>query len=59
MIEIMTSIVERNGVSGLYKGMESKLLQTVLTTALMYLCYEKISTFVFHVMRGTHKTKSL
>jgi len=58
MIEIMTSIVQRNGFNGLYKGLESKLLQTVLTTALMFLCYEKISSFVFQIMRGTHKTKS-
>jgi adenine nucleotide transporter 17 len=57
MIEIMVMIVQKNGVkNGLYKGMEVKLLQTVLTTALMFLCYEKIAAFVFRVMRGKAKT---
>lgn len=58
MLEIMASIVERNGFQGLYKGLESKLIQTVLTTALMYLCYEKISAFVFQIMKGSAKIKS-
>lgn len=30
----------------LYKGLEAKLLQTVMTTALMYVFYEKIYSFV-------------
>lgn len=35
---------------GLFKGLEAKLLQTVLTAALMFLLYEKISSFTFRVM---------
>ncbi|CAG2116347.1 unnamed protein product [Medioppia subpectinata] len=58
MIEILRWIVRKNGVQGLYKGLESKLLQTVLTTALMYLCYEKISATVFQIMRGSQRIKS-
>lgn len=34
----------------LYRGLESKLSQTVLTAALMLLTYEKISLFVFMLM---------
>lgn len=41
----------KEGPSGLFKGMESKLLQTVLTTALMFMCYEKISAGVFRIMK--------
>lgn len=38
------------GVLGLFKGLEAKLLQTVLTAALMFLLYEKIAAFTFGVM---------
>lgn len=38
------------GVLGLFKGLEAKLLQTVLTAALMFLLYEKIASCTFRVM---------
>ena len=40
----------REGFLGLYRGMEAKLVQTVMTAALMFLCYEKIAAFIFRVM---------
>lgn len=40
----------RYGVFGLFKGLEAKLLQTVLTAALMFLLYEKIASCTFRVM---------
>uniref|UniRef100_A0A3Q2EIL8 Uncharacterized protein n=1 Tax=Cyprinodon variegatus TaxID=28743 RepID=A0A3Q2EIL8_CYPVA len=40
----------RHGVLGLFKGLEAKLLQTVLTAALMFLLYEKIASGTFKVM---------
>uniref|UniRef100_F7GBM7 Solute carrier family 25 member 17 n=2 Tax=Monodelphis domestica TaxID=13616 RepID=F7GBM7_MONDO len=43
--------VRRFGVMGLYKGLEAKLLQTVLTAALMFLVYEKLTAATFMVMR--------
>ncbi|KAK2577159.1 hypothetical protein KPH14_003316 [Odynerus spinipes] len=46
-IQILFHILKKQGIFGLYKGMEAKLLQTVLTAALMFLTYEKISRFVF------------
>ncbi|XP_054168049.1 peroxisomal membrane protein PMP34-like [Oppia nitens] len=58
IIEIFKTIVNKQGFNGLYKGMESKLLQTVLTTALMYLFYEKISSTVFQLMRASKRVKS-
>lgn len=39
-----------NGLGGMYKGMEAKLLQTVLTAALMFMVYEKIAAATFRVM---------
>uniref|UniRef100_A0A672T289 Peroxisomal membrane protein PMP34-like n=1 Tax=Sinocyclocheilus grahami TaxID=75366 RepID=A0A672T289_SINGR len=43
------------GVLGLFKGLEAKLLQTVLTAALMFLLYEKIANTTFRVM-GVKRT---
>ncbi|KAL3053779.1 hypothetical protein OYC64_006161 [Pagothenia borchgrevinki] len=42
--------IKRYGVLGLYKGLEAKLLQTVLTAALMFVIYEKITAATFKVM---------
>uniref|UniRef100_A0A8D1QN75 Solute carrier family 25 member 17 n=2 Tax=Sus scrofa TaxID=9823 RepID=A0A8D1QN75_PIG len=42
--------VRRFGIMGLYKGLEAKLLQTVLTAALMFLVYEKLTATTFMVM---------
>lgn len=43
------------GMLGLFKGLEAKLLQTVLTAALMFLLYEKIASTTFRVM-GVKRT---
>ncbi|KAK0168180.1 hypothetical protein PV327_002006 [Microctonus hyperodae] len=49
-IQMVLYILKKQGIVGLYKGMEAKLLQTVLTAALMFLAYEKISRFVFRIL---------
>jgi adenine nucleotide transporter 17 len=46
------------GVIGLYKGMEAKLLQTILTAALMFAAYEKIANFVFRILLNRQKMSS-
>lgn len=38
------------GLSGFYKGLESKLYQTVLSTALMFFCYEKLIRFISNIL---------
>ncbi|XP_035233875.1 peroxisomal membrane protein PMP34-like, partial [Stegodyphus dumicola] len=58
MLQIFSYIIRTNGVKGLYKGLEAKLLQTVLTAALMFLCYEKIAAFVFHIMGLSHPLRN-
>jgi len=51
ILEIFQEILKRDGVQrGRYRGLESKLLQTVLTTAMMYLTYEKIVAFIFALL---------
>ena len=50
MSSSLAQIVRTQGLKGLYKGMESKLLQTVLTAAFMFMVYEKIAAAVFRLM---------
>lgn len=49
--------IKKNGFLGLYKGLEAKLLQTVLTAALMFVVYEKITAATFRAMRLNRKLK--
>ncbi|XP_055601676.1 peroxisomal membrane protein PMP34 [Uranotaenia lowii] len=46
MIQMLLVILKKQGAAGLFRGMEAKLLQTVLTAALMFMTYEKIARFV-------------
>lgn len=52
VLQLILFELKRNGVKGLFRGIEAKLLQTVLTAALMFLTYEKISSFVFAILRA-------
>uniref|UniRef100_A0A672YKR7 Solute carrier family 25 member 17 n=2 Tax=Sphaeramia orbicularis TaxID=375764 RepID=A0A672YKR7_9TELE len=47
---LLVNRARRFGMLGLFKGLEAKLLQTVLTAALMFLLYEKIASCTFRVM---------
>ncbi|KAK5616201.1 hypothetical protein CRENBAI_015674 [Crenichthys baileyi] len=49
--------IKKHGFLGLYKGLEAKLLQTVLTAALMFVVYEKITSATFRVMGLNKKPK--
>lgn len=51
VIALFLDRVKTQGFFGLYKGLEAKLLQTVLTAALMFVVYEKITAATFKVMR--------
>uniref|UniRef100_A0A8C9U8F0 Solute carrier family 25 member 17 n=1 Tax=Serinus canaria TaxID=9135 RepID=A0A8C9U8F0_SERCA len=50
VLYLLQQRVRRFGIVGLYKGLEAKLLQTVLTAALMFLVYEKLTAATFTVM---------
>lgn len=52
MWRLIYTILQKDGFFGLFHGLNAKLLQTVLTAALMFLCYEKISSLVFAIMLG-------
>lgn len=42
LLRCLVDLVRSRGVSGMYRGLETKLLQTVLTSAFMFVVYEKI-----------------
>lgn len=46
MVNMFWGILNRYGIQGLFRGLEAKLLQTVLTAALMFMTYEKIAKTV-------------
>lgn len=54
----LAKLVRSQGLKGLYKGMESKLLQTVLTAAFMFMVYEKIAAAVFRLMGAEYLTSA-
>lgn len=57
VVYLLMDRIKRRGVLGLYKGLEAKLLQTVLTAALMFVVYEKITAATFKVMGINKKLK--
>ncbi|XP_078414941.1 peroxisomal membrane protein PMP34 isoform X2 [Cetorhinus maximus] len=50
VINLLSERIKKGGFSGLYKGLEAKLLQTVFTAALMFLVYERIAGITFKIM---------
>ncbi len=46
LLDIFYYILKTQGFKGLYVGLEAKLYQTILTSALMFMFYEKIARFV-------------
>ncbi|KAM6092685.1 LOW QUALITY PROTEIN: peroxisomal membrane protein PMP34 [Theristicus caerulescens] len=57
VLYLLQQRVRRFGLMGLYKGLEAKLLQTVLTAALMFLVYEKMTAATFTVMGLKHSRR--
>ncbi|XP_074512842.1 peroxisomal membrane protein PMP34 [Sebastes fasciatus] len=57
IFSLLMDRIKRFGFFGLYKGLEAKLLQTVLTAALMFVVYEKITAATFKVMGLNKKLK--
>lgn len=50
LLGMLLHIAHTQGPAGLYRGLEAKLWQTVLTAALMFVAYEKIVSFVLRLL---------
>ncbi|KAJ6643381.1 Peroxisomal membrane protein PMP34 [Pseudolycoriella hygida] len=55
VFQMLLYIVKNSGIEGLFRGLEAKIWQTVLTAALMFATYEKIAKFVMLLL--TRQTK--
>ena len=53
--QLTAYILRKHGLSGLYKGMEAKILQTIFTAALMFMTYEQIVAFVLKLLLRNEK----
>jgi len=53
--KILADIYGEKGFVGWFAGMTTKLLQTVLTAAFQFLCYEQIQRFIFRIMGKPNK----
>jgi len=47
---ILANIFAQDGVLGWFAGMNAKLVQTILTAAFQFLCYEQIQKTIFSIM---------
>jgi adenine nucleotide transporter 17 len=47
MMGQMAATFKENGIMGLFRGLETKLTQTLLTAAIMFVVYEKLAATVF------------
>lgn len=59
IVTLLMYILRTHGPRGLFKGLEAKLLQTVLAAALMFVCYEKIAAAVFAVLMGRRRVAAV
>lgn len=56
---LLLMMIKKDGPSALFKGLESKMWQTVFATALMFTTYEKVTQLVFKILLGAAKRKAL
>ena len=55
----VTQYIVRNfGASYLYKGLDAKILQSVITAGFMFLSYEQIAAFIFYAFGVQKKIPS-
>lgn len=53
----MLSIIKYEGIGGVYKGVGNKLLQSVLTAAILFLGQKKIYEVIKKVSNPFHRTR--
>lgn len=52
MIQYFLNILRTQGLKGLFKGLEVKLWQTVLTAAFMFTIYEKLNSTILYLIQS-------
>lgn len=57
ILKMLLYIVKTQGINGLFRGLEAKLLQTVLTAALLFATYEKIASYVVLILTSSKRRR--
>lgn len=52
---MLAKVLRDEGAHGMFRGLEAKLLQTVMTAALMFTMYEKIASFLFFLAKSNRR----
>ena len=55
--DAIAQIARKEGASGYYKGIRTKIVQSVLAAALLFMCKEKITDFTRDLLMGTAEAK--
>jgi len=50
---VLMEVLRTSGFRGMFHGLEAKLWQTVLTAALMFVTYEKLTELIFSLLKTT------
>jgi len=50
LFNVLLKVYQNDGFAALFSGIEAKLLQTVLTAAFHFMCYEQIKVYIFSVL---------
>jgi len=54
-LDVLLKLYKSDGILGWFAGMDVKLVQTVLTAAFQFMCYEYIKAFIFYVFSPKKK----
>jgi len=54
-LDVLLKLYRSDGLLGWFAGMDVKLVQTVLTAAFQFVCYEHIKAFIFYIFRPQNK----
>ena len=54
-LDCLAKEYRRAGLAGLYRGLSAKMWQTVLTAALLFLCYEEITAAMLKALHGLRR----
>jgi len=57
-LDVLIKVFKKDGILGWFAGLNVKVIQTVLTAAFQFLCYEYIKDFIFAVLRPKKTGKS-
>jgi adenine nucleotide transporter 17 len=58
ILDAVVQISRREGVGGYYKGMRTKIVQSVLAAALLFMCKEKITDATRELLGTARKNQN-